>query len=163
MDGSVLGKNHLSRSWGCFSFLNWIGSLSLSLLLKLPPRKLDPLFVLWNFFLLRLLFIFINLPYSIAWNTAIWKCWIIYKNRYLELLVPLLLLLLNIWLIAKIEPVYVFSVGITLLDVHLNWLNCFHFFILERGQLVILMGCIISVSPFLDVIRMSISTSSLLI
>ena len=42
MDGSVLDKNHLSRCWGCFSLLNWIGALKLSLLLKLPLRKLVP-------------------------------------------------------------------------------------------------------------------------
>ena len=28
-------------------------------------------------------------------------------------------------------------VGITLIDVHLNWLNLFHFLILEEGLLVI--------------------------
>ena len=31
-----------------------------------------------------------------------------------------------------------FSVGITLVHVHLNWLNWFHFLILEGGLLVIL-------------------------
>ena len=36
-------KNHLLRCWSWLSFLNWIGALTFSLLLKLPPRKL----VLW--------------------------------------------------------------------------------------------------------------------
>ena len=55
-----------------------------------------------------------------------------------------------------------FSVGITLLDVLQDWLNCFHFLFLEVGLLVILIDCMISLSPFLDVTRMSISTVSFL-
>ena len=47
-------------------------------------------------------------------------------------------------------------------DVHLNWLNWFHFLILEGGLLVILIDCMIFLSPFLDVTRMSMSTFSFL-
>ena len=39
--GLFLRKNHLLRCWGWPSLLNWIGFLTLSLLLKLPPRKLE--------------------------------------------------------------------------------------------------------------------------
>ena len=39
--GLLLMKNYLLRCWGWPSFLNWIGALTLSLLLKLPPRKLE--------------------------------------------------------------------------------------------------------------------------
>ena len=47
MGGSVLEqKNHLLRCWGSFSLPNWIEALTLSLLLKLPPRQLELLFVL---------------------------------------------------------------------------------------------------------------------
>ena len=38
--GLFLRKNHLLRCWGWPSLLNWIGAHTLSLLLKLPPRKL---------------------------------------------------------------------------------------------------------------------------
>ena len=69
--GLLLRKNNLLRCWGSVSLLNWIGALILSLLLKLPPRKLVPWFVLWNFFLLRLFCISINLPYTHAWNTVV--------------------------------------------------------------------------------------------
>ena len=63
--GLFLRKKHLLRCWGCLSLLNWIGALTLSLLLKLHPRKLEPwLFVLWSFFLLKLLCIFTNLAYD---------------------------------------------------------------------------------------------------
>ena len=50
----------------------------------------------------------------------------------------------------------------SLADVHLNWLNWFHFVILEGGLLVILIDCIIFLSPFLDVTRMSMSIVSFL-
>ena len=69
IDGSVLEEK--SISWGWLSLLNWIGALTLSLLLKVPPKKLEPWFVLWNFFPLRLLCISINLPYNHAWNTVV--------------------------------------------------------------------------------------------
>ena len=39
MDGSGLGENHLLRCWGWPSPLNWIGAITLSLLLKLPPKN----------------------------------------------------------------------------------------------------------------------------
>ena len=78
-------KNHFFKMLGCcLSLLNWVGALTLFLLLKLPARKLEPLFVLSSFFLLRLLCISINLPYVHAWDTvvmsgqmllvALWNC-----------------------------------------------------------------------------------------
>ena len=53
------------------------------------------------------------------------------------------------------------SAGITLVDVHLNWLHLFDFLILEGALIVILLDCIIFLSPFLDVTRMSMSAVSL--
>ena len=52
--------------------------------------------------------------------------------------------------------------GITFVDVHLNGLNWFHFLILMGGLLVILIDCMIFLSPFVDVTRMSMSTVSFL-
>ena len=75
-------------------------------------------------------------------------------NRYAGLLVLHLLPFLNPWLIVKMIPAYIFSIGITLVDVHLNWLNWFLILILEGGLLIILIDCMISLSPFLDVTRM---------
>ena len=43
-----------------------------------------------------------------------------------------------------------------------NWLSWFHFLFLEGGLLVILKDCMIFLSPFLDVTRMSMSTVSFL-
>ena len=56
----------------------------------------------------------------------------------------------------------VFSIGINLDDVLQNWLNWFHFLFLVGGQLVILIDCMIFLSPYLDVTRISISTVSFL-
>ena len=60
---------------------------------------------------------------------------------YLELLVLHLLLLLKPWFIIEMWPAWVFSIGITLVDVPQNWLNWFHFFFLEGGLLVIVIDC----------------------
>ena len=111
MDGFVLNEESSFKMLTWLSLLNWIGALTLSLLLKLLPRKLEPWFVLWSFFLLRLFWISINLPYGRAWNTVVmsglvllvatWNCWISYKNEYAGLLVLHLLPLLNYWLIVE--------------------------------------------------------------
>ena len=69
--GLFLSKNDILKCWGWLSLLNWIVALTLSLLLKLPPRKLEPWLVLWSFFLQRLLCISINLPYGHVWNTVV--------------------------------------------------------------------------------------------
>ena len=83
-----------------------------------------------------------------------WNCWTSYKNGYAGLLVLHLQLLSNPWLIIEIV--------ITLVDVHLNLLNWLHFFILEGG-LLILIDCMIFLSPFLGVTRMSMLTFSFLV
>ena len=85
---------------------------------------------------------------------ATWNCQISYKNGYAGLLFLHLLPVLNLRLIVEMQPAQVFSVGVTLADVYLNWLNWFHFLILEVGLLVILKDCMIFVSPFQDVTRM---------
>ena len=85
-------------------------------------------------------------------------CWISYRNRYTGLLALHLLLLLNPCLTVEIQPAEVFSIGISAVDVHLNWLNWFHFLIFMGGPLVILKDCMICLCPFLDVKRMSVST-----
>ena len=55
---------------------------------KLPLRKLELWFILRSFFLLRLLFVCINLPYDLVFNTisglvlsvTTWICWISNRN-----------------------------------------------------------------------------------
>ena len=91
--GLFLKKNNLLRDF--LSLVNWIGILILSLLLKLLPRKMDPWLDPWSFFYLRLLFISINLPFGLAWNTVVMSglvllaatliCQINYRNRFVGL------------------------------------------------------------------------------
>ena len=139
--GLFLTRNHLLKCWSWLYLLNWIGALTLSLLLKLPSRKLEPWFVLWSFFSLGLLYISINLLYIYAWNTVVisglvllvvtWNCWISYKKWYAGLLVILLLPLLNPRLTVEMNQAWAFYIGNTLGVVHLNWLNLFHFLTLD--------------------------------
>ena len=42
MDGSALEEQSSFKMSGWLSLLNWIGAFTLYLLLKLPPRKLEP-------------------------------------------------------------------------------------------------------------------------
>ena len=73
--GLFLRKNHLLRSWVWPFLLNWIGVLTLLLLLKLARRKVELSSEVWkkigSFFLLRLLCISINLAYTHVWNTVV--------------------------------------------------------------------------------------------
>ena len=66
--GLLLSRSHLLRSWGSISVLDSIEVLTLSQWLKLPPRKLEPWFVLSSFFFLSLPCISINIPCDLAWN-----------------------------------------------------------------------------------------------
>ena len=50
------------------------------------------------------------------------------------------------------------SASITLVDIHLNWLNWCHFHILTGSPLLILIDCMIFLSSYLNVTRMTIST-----
>ena len=156
--GLFLRKNRLLRCWGWLSLLNWIWALTWSLLLKLPLRKLEPWFVLWSFFLLRLLCKPINLPYGHAWNTVVmsglllliatWNCCISHKNDMLDCWS----FFAASWTLGSSLKCSQLksSTCITLVDVRLNWLNWFHIFILEGGLLVFLIDCMIFLSLFLN-------------
>ena len=61
------------------------------------------------------------------------------------------------WVIVEMWPASVFFVGINLVR---NWLNWLCSLILVEDSLVILRNSMIYQSPFLDVIKMSISTVS---
>ena len=73
-------------------------------------------------------------------------------------------------LAASIEPLahcqnmvsLSFFISITLVDVLQNWLNWFHFLFFEGGLLIIPIDCMIFLSPYLDVTRMSMLTVSFL-
>ena len=93
MDVSIFEEKSSFKLLGLIfpSKLDWAPTLSQ--LLKLSPRKLEPWFVLWSFLLQRLLFISINVPYShvvmsgLVLLATTWNCWISCKNGYVGLLV----------------------------------------------------------------------------
>ena len=60
--------------------------------------------------------------------------------------------------LAHCQNVIRFFIVITLVDLHLNWVNWFHYLFLESGLLVIQIDCMILLSPFLDVLRIFRST-----
>ena len=78
---------------------------------KTASKKIEALVRSISFFLLRLLYISINLPCGHAWNTVVMSgqvlllatsnCWMRYKNGYAGLLVLHLLPLLNPLLIVE--------------------------------------------------------------
>ena len=113
---------------------------------------------------MRLFFIAINQPYCLTWNSVVMfelvflitgvVRWISYRNGYGVLLVLLLLLLKNHWPIVRLWPMWICFVGIYLEDVHQNLLNWFRFRILVKTPFFILIGCMIVLSLFLDVILM---------
>ena len=57
------------------------------------------------------------------------------------------------------QPGEVFSIGLTLVDIHLNLLNWFYFLKLMGGLPISLIDCMIFLSPYLDVIRIPMSTA----
>ena len=86
IDGSFLEEKSCIKMLGISlsSKMDW--SLTLPLLPKLPPRKLDSWFVLWKFFLLRLLLVSINMPGLVLLPVSS-TCQRNNKNRYVGWLV----------------------------------------------------------------------------
>ena len=108
--GLFLRKNHPLRCWGWLSLLNWIGALALSLLLKLLPRKLEPIHSMKFLSPEVALYLYkSNIRPCMEYCCHIWagapsfylELLINYKNGYAGLLVLHLHLLLNPWLIVE--------------------------------------------------------------
>ena len=69
------------------------------------------------------------------------------------------------WIISSLtecSQLRLIYIDITLVDGHLNWLNWFHFLFLVGGLLIVLIDSTILMSPFRDVIKMSMATVSFL-
>ena len=69
--GLFLRKNHLLRCWDCLCLLKKIETLILSELLKLPPKKLEPWFVLKFLSLEVALYLYNSIRYGHVWNTVV--------------------------------------------------------------------------------------------
>ena len=118
----------------CLSLLDWIGVVTISPLLKLFSRKLEVLLEMLDKLQKRICKT--AAPSLAASQEPLAYC----RN------------------VASLS----LSIGITLVDVYLNWLNWFHLLILEGSLLVILVDFMIFLSLFLGVTGMSMSTVSFL-
>ena len=177
MDKSLIEENSSFKMLGLSSFLTWSEAFISYLLLKLSPRNLEPWFILFVFFC------FSPEVDTYLYQSAIRPCmeycfhvWAGAPGCYLEMsdklqkrrcrtvgpsLAASLETLAHRRNIVSLSLFY--SLFFSLTNVHLNWLNCFHFLILERGLLVILIDCITLVSAFLDVTRMYMLLVSFLV
>ena len=123
-----------------------LGSYIISIV-KTVSRKIGALIrsISLSFFLLKLVCIYINLPYSHVWNTVVtfglvpliatWNCYTSYRNEYAGLLV------LNFTLVASLEPL-AHHQNVAILSIfyrdyfsryssqNCNWLNWFDFLFL---------------------------------
>ena len=145
--GLFLKKNHLVRCWECLE------SLTLSLLLELPPRKTEHWFVLWTFFPSgSAVYVF----HSIIWPYIGYFCHILAftPNCYLGIsdelqkwacgnaspsLTASLIPLAHCQNVARLILFYRYY----FVRCYLNWLNWFHFLISVAGALNILISCMI--------------------
>ena len=114
----------------------FLGSLVVFIAIA-ASKKIGTLINSKNFlFSLRLLFVSINLLRVFAWNTVVRAG---------------LVLLVAVWMLDKLQKLLCTSVSLI-----------FYFLIFMVGPLVLLIGCMVFLSPFLDVMRISMRTCSFL-
>ena len=163
--GLFLRKNRLLKCWGLTFFLNWIGALR-----KIASKKIGAL-IYSKKFLSPEVALYLN-KYNIRWCVEyLCHVWTGTSCCYAELLDKLqkqICQTVGPSLVASLEPLAcrqsVASLSLFyryyLLDFYLNWLIWFQFLVLVGDLMVILINCMIFLSPFLDVTRMSMSTVS---
>ena len=83
------GKSSFKKLGIFFSSKLYWGSYIVSILKRRLRKKLEPWFVLQSFFLLKSLFVSINLPYGLAWNTVAMSGQAGALGCYLDMLVNL--------------------------------------------------------------------------
>ena len=170
--GLFLRKNYLLRCWGWLFLLNWIRALALSLLLLLPPKKIGALIRYMKLVSTEVaLYLYESTIQPRTEHCChVWDGGDGASSCYLELLEKQrkrICRTVSPSLAVSLEPLahrrkrYYFAISI-LVDVHLNSLNWIHFLILQGGLFVVLIDCMILLSPFLDVTRMSMSRVSFL-
>ena len=165
--GLFLRKNHLLRCSGSLAHLNWIGTLTLSLLLKLPPINLEAWFVL-SPEVAQYLYKSIIQP-CMEYCCRVWagapKCFL----ELLDKLQKQISRTVGPSLATSFEPLaYPPNVASIVLFCSYYFDRCLSeltqlvpLFFLEGGLLIILIDCMIFLLPFLDVTRMSMSGVSL--
>ena len=103
--------------------------------------------------------------------TSVWKPWTFFFSKLFLIITfvsddfrsfPTLemnkTVMLKVWRSSYHQVFHFISASVTLVDVHQNWLNWYHFLILTGSPLLILIDCMISLSSYLYVTRMTMST-----
>ena len=114
---------------------------------------------------LTLFLLFIYFLHDVIWPWMEYCCyiWAVTANDQLDILDKLLERLcrtISPYFVAS--PLLVFFLDITFTDFYLNRVNWFHLIILVAGPLVALICCMFLLSPFLDVVMLSLLTVSFL-
>ena len=97
--GPSLAKNHFLRCRDCLSLINCIAVFTLSLLMKLLPRKLELSFYEISFFWVAVYLNKSTMRYSMEHCCHVitaWISWISYSNGYIEY-IGLLISNFSIW------------------------------------------------------------------
>ena len=165
--GLFLRKNYLWRCWSWFCLLNWIVALTLSLLLILPPRKLEPWFVLSPE--VAVYFYKSTIQLCMEYCCHVWAGASGCSLELLDKPQQRICRTVGPSLAASLEPfAYRWNVAILSLSNRYYFGRCSSDLsqlvplVRERGLLIILIDCMIILSSFLDVTRMSMSTVSFL-
>ena len=150
--GLLLKKNHILRSWDCLSLLNWIGVLALSQWQKNAPKKTG--IFIWSrksLFSEIVLYLYkSNIQLCMEYCCQVWagtpSCYLnilgkLHKQVCKTVDSSIASFLEPLSLCQNVASQAIYSIGINLVDVHLNWLKWFHFFILIRNLPIILVGC----------------------
>ena len=158
MDGSAVKEKYLLRCWGWLSLLNWIGALTLSLLLKLSQRKLE-LYLYKSTILLCMEHCCHICGGALS---CYWELLDKLQKRICKIVFPSLSASLETFVHHQNVGSFSLFCRYYFGRCYLNWPNWFHFLILKVGLFVILIDCMIFLSLFLDVRRMSMSKFSFL-
>ena len=131
--GSFLKKNDLLRYWSNLSKLNWIRALILTIA-KTVSKKIETLISCLKFLCLEVALYFFKgtirpcMENYLRWCIKLFYSWNILdklQKRVCRTVALSLISLMNPCFVVEMYLVEVFFIGITLVDLYLNYLNCF--------------------------------------
>ena len=152
----VFSDIYILKCWVCLSVLNWIGALNIDSITISDSKK--------NW-------VFVSSMNNIPSEAALYLCkystrlcieyfchvWAGAPNRYLDTLDKIQKQKWRITGPTNAVTLELLADFITLIDFNLNWLHWFHFLVLVRGPLFIVIVCMSFLSPILDVIRICVN------
>ena len=120
-DGLFLRKNHLWRYWGWLYILNGIGVLILSLLLIQSQKKTGALFCFVNFLSPEVALCLCKSTICLCMEPGVPSCFFKLLDKLQKQTSRTVRPSFSCYLSSTLGSSS--SIGITLVDVHLNWLN----------------------------------------